>query len=252
MSEELKAYKVPSVDSACRMLRAIGQCDEPLSLAELMKLADTSRTTAMRIASSLVSQGVLEREESGKYGVGQALRIIGSRVHSESGLRQSAVPVLKELVRKTEETAHLLIPLETHGLLQEVIDNPRPVRVASRPGTLVDYHCSAGGKAILAFRDDLVESLRESMALGARTVNTMTTWKQLDAALEEVRQRGYAIDQEEYHEGVRCLGAPVRDHSGRVIGAIGVTGATSSLTKRRLPQVARLVMEAAQELSLTQ
>jgi len=203
----------------------------------------------MRIVSSLCSNGFLLRDENSKVTTGEVMRMLGSRIHNDSDLRQRAVPVLQELAETIGETTHLAIPLENHCILQEVVDSPQLVRVASRPGTLVDYHCSVTGKSILAFRNDLLLPLRQSMEFTQRTENTITNWTDFDAELDRVRQNGYAVDEEEYHEGVRCLGAPVRDQSGTVVAAIGITGTTTRLTKRRLSSVAKLVLNAAQQLS---
>jgi len=156
---------------------------------------------------------------------------------------------LARLAKAIGETAHLVIPLETHCLLQEVIDSPQLVRVASRPGTLIDYHCSATGKSILAFDAERLLTLRQSLDLSPRTPATITRWEALDAYLRRVREQGYAIDDEEYHTGVRCVGAPIYGPSRQAIAAIGVTGTCNSLSKGRVPSVAKIVVAAAAELS---
>lgn len=242
-------YQVPSVESACRMLRLVCEADRPMSVAELTALSETSRTTAMRIASSLCGNGFLGRDNEGKLIPGEVMRVLGSRMQNKSDLRERAVPALHELARAVGETAHLAIPLETHCLLQEVVDSPQLVRVASRPGTLIDYHCSATGKSILAFRGDLLLVLRQSMELVPRTQNSITDWDAFDEELRLIRKRGYAIDEEEYHKGIRCVGAPITNSSGIVVAAIGTTGTTNRLTKRRIPSVAKLVVSTARNLS---
>lgn len=246
----VKKYQVPSVESACRILRAVGETGEPLSMTQLCGLSGTSRTSTLRIVASLCEHGFLTREDDGKLATGKVLQVLGSRLHGGSSLRQRAVPVLGKLVQATGETAHLALPLETHCFLQEVVDSPQVVRVASRPGTLIDYHCSATGKCMLAFDHERLLTLRQSLDLSAHTRRTMTNWDDLDACLRQVREQGYAIDDEEYHEGVRCLGAPVRDIAGRVIAAIGVTGTCQSFDKGRIRTVAQQVLQAAAELSL--
>ncbi len=249
MKNELSLkYQVPSVEDACRVLQAVCASSDSLSLAELVKVAESSRTTVLRIASSLCNNGFLERQADGRYVVGDTMRVIGSRVQNDSSLRSRAIPILQELARATGETTHLAIPLKAHCLLQEVVDSPQLVRVASRPGTLVDYHCSVTGKSILASRPDLCSELREVSLLRQHTVHTITSWEALDLELAKVRKKGYAVDNEEYHLGVRCVGAPVRDKDGNVIGAIGVTATTTRLAKRDLPAVAKLVMECVQQL----
>ncbi len=246
-----RKYQVPSVDSACRILKAVCGADQPLPMSGITRIAQTSRTTTMRIVSSLCDNGFLARDDNGRISAGAALGMLGARMPGTSDLRQRATPILEQLAATICETAHLAVPLDTHCLLQQVVDSPEPIRVASRPGTLVDYHCSSTGKSILAFRRDLVLRLRTSPELAKRTRNTLTTWPALEAELERVRTRGYAVDEEEYHPGVRCVGAPVRDNSGKIIAAIGVTGATNRLTKRRIPAVAKQLISAANQLAST-
>ena len=242
-------YQVPSVESACRILRAVGESGDGLSMPQLTALSGTSRTSTLRIVSSLCQHGFLRREDDGRLATGKVLQALGSRLHGESSLRQLAVPVLVKLAKTTGETAHLAIPLDTHCLLQEVVDSPQLVRVASRPGTLIDYHCSATGKCVLAFDHERLLTLRQSLKLPAYTQRTITSWDDLDVCLQQVRVQGYAIDEQEYHDGVRCLGAPVNDGSRRVIGAIGVTATCQSLRKGRIHSVAKSVVAAAAELS---
>jgi len=246
---QVRQYKVPSVESACRILRAVGENGDHLNMTQLAALSGTSRTSTLRIVSSLCKHGFLCRGDDGKLSSGGVLRVLGSRLHGEFDMRQRAVPVLAKLAKATGETAHLAIPLDAHCLLQEVVDSPQLVRVASRPGTLIDYHCSATGKCFLAFDNERLLTLRQSLELSPYTKRTITAWDDLDVCLRQVRERGYAIDDEEYHDGVRCIGAPVRDASLRVIGAIGVTGTCNSLSKDRLRSVAQSVVEAAAELS---
>lgn len=246
---QLKRYQVPSVESACRILRAIGENGDHLSMTQLAALSGTSRTSTLRIVSSLCTHGFLRRGDDGRLATGEVLRVLGSRLHGESDLRQRSVPVLAKLVKATGETAHLAIPLDTHCFLQEVVDSPQLVRVASRPGTLIDYHCSATGKCMLAFDDERLLTLRQSLRLTAYTERTITAWDDLDACLQQVREQGYAIDDEEYHQGVRCIGAPLRDASRQVIAAIGVTGTCQSLSQGRIRAVAKSVVAAAAELS---
>jgi IclR family acetate operon transcriptional repressor len=174
---------------------------------------------------------------------------LGSRLQGNFDLRERAVEVLTKLAKATGETAHLVMPMETYCYLQEVVDSPQLVRVASRPGTLIDYHCSATGKCLLAFNSERLVNLRNTLELSFHTVSTITDWSSLEVNLAEVRKRGYAIDDEEYHDGVRCVAAPVCNAAGAAVAAIGVTGTITSLTKPRIASVAESVMEAAGELA---
>jgi IclR family acetate operon transcriptional repressor len=242
-------YRVPSVEGACRILRLVCAAEAPLTAAQLGREAGLSHTTAIRITASLCRNRFLRRLEDGRIEPDSALVALDSRVFRAPDLRTRAVPVLKRLAQDSRETAHLAMPATGQALLVEVVDSPELLRVASRPGTLVDYHCSSTGKALLAFRPDLCRELKKNGKLTRRTPRTATTWKELEARLAAVRKAGYAVDDEEYHSGLRCLAAPVRDASGTVIAALGLTGSKEKVGKKRIPALALLVVAAANELS---
>lgn len=214
-------------------------------MADLNEAVGASRTTVLRIVASLDRHGFLARNENGGIVAGNTMQMLGVRLQKDSSLRQRAVTVLHELAHNVGETTHFALPFDTHCFLQEVVDGPHLVRVASRPGSLIEYHCSAAGKAIVAHRDDLLALLRQSPRLTRRTENTITEWDAFEVELENVRRRGYAVDEREYHEDVRCVGVPIYGAAGRVIAALGATGTANRLTKRRIPSVARMMIEAA-------
>jgi IclR family acetate operon transcriptional repressor len=125
---------------------------------------------------------------------------------------------------------------------------PRPVRVASQEGSRIYFHCSATGKAILAFDEALREKLRGTLELTRRTEHTICDWPELEKEFSLIREQGYAVDEQEYHNGVRCVAVPLIDEKGSVLGAVGMTGATTTLTRQRLPSLVKSLQEAAEQL----
>ena len=161
-----------------------------------------------------------------------------------------ARPVLKHLSTQTGETAHLAILSGNHSLLVEVCQSPSPIRVGAPEGTLASLHCSATGKVLLAGQpDDRLELMLGTKPLPTQTRKTLTTLPQLRKELTRVRKQGYAVDEEEFFEGIRCLAAPVRNVAGDVVGAIGITGAATRFTATRIPAVARQIIMAADSVS---
>ena len=241
-------YSVPSVDSACRILKAICEASSPIRLPELVKAVGSSRTTVMRIVSSLCAQGFLSRTEQGHLTPGQTMNYLGTLIREHSDLRTLALPLLKEISKTEGETAHLAVPAESHCMLQEVVESVNLVRVASQPGTLVDYHCSATGKAMMAFDKGLAARLKPVLTLRGRTSNTHTSWDTLEEEFEIIRRRGFAVDEEEYHPGVRCVGVPIISSAGSAIGAIGITGTTQTVTPSTVSGIAKRVMILTKDL----
>lgn len=218
-------------------------------MSELTACLRIPRTTLIRIISTLEQQHFIQRDRDGRFELGAMLLAVAGNASQPSALRLQAVPVLNELSETCQETSHLAIPARDRVLLLEVCDSPQPLRVASRPGALVDAHCSGTGKVLMAFRSDFRLSVRNHSNLQSRTSNTHTSWDSLEDEFEEIRHQGYAIDNEEYFDGVRCLAAPVyHPISGVVCAAIGITAGTLHFPKHKMSIIAKAVQNAASQL----
>jgi DNA-binding IclR family transcriptional regulator len=132
----------------------------------------------------------------------------------------------------------------------EKVEPSRTVRVPSSVGQRTPAHCTAVGKVLLAHlpQRDLDELIR-SRGLKAYTRHTITSPALLRRELRAIRERGYAIDDEESEEGLRCIGAPVRDHGGRIVASMSIAGPAFRVTRGRAPALGRLAMRIADELS---
>jgi DNA-binding IclR family transcriptional regulator len=242
-------YVIPNLSKAVQMLKVLASSEAGMSAQEIEKTLEIPRTTAFRILKTLIHEGMVYKEGT-VFGAGAGLFEIGLNALSRSPIRERAVPLLQELTRATGQTSHLAVPSGWHSLILEVCDSTSPVRVASRPGTLAELHCSATGKIFLSYLypDRLAEYLAASLRV-KRTPNTCVEPEALKSMAEQVRSAGYAVDEEEYHPGVRCLAAPVFNMRGEAAAAIGVTGPTVSFTKEDIPFVREQVCKAAETLS---
>jgi IclR family acetate operon transcriptional repressor len=130
------------------------------------------------------------------------------------------------------------------------VESRQTVRTPSAVGARSPVHCTAHGKAALAFGPaDQVAAFLRSRTFKAYTPKTYTTAARLRAELERVRQQGYAVDNEEWETGLRCIGAPVRDSSSSVIAAVSISGPVFRIRPDRIPALAPLVIEAASRIS---
>jgi DNA-binding IclR family transcriptional regulator len=241
-------YRIPSLARACEMLELFVDAEAPLSSSEVARRLRVPRTTALRILMTLAEQGLLARSGNG-FEPGSQLFRLGIRALSSLRLRQFAVPILQRLAAELAETTQLVTLSGTKGLVLEVCDGPRLVRIAQGAGAILDLHCSAAGKVLLAFglRSHLPALVSQGPAV--RTPNTLTTLPELEAETERILRLGYAVDDEECYEGVRCLAAPVWDASGGTRAALGVIASASTFTRRHNQAFAAHVLKATRELS---
>jgi IclR family acetate operon transcriptional repressor len=245
----MNRYRIPNLARACHVLKLFAGSEASLTSSEVARRLAIPRTTALRILLTLCEEGLISRDGLA-YRAGTELVRLGLRALDATPVRERAVPVLRELSASTGETAHLALLSGDRSLIVEVCDSPNPVRAASRPGTLALIHCSATGKVFLSF--GFGERLGEFVAglpLPGRTPGSVTSARELLAECAEIARRGYAVDNEEYHPGVRCLAAPVWDGAGGLAAAVGITASVATFPKKRIPEVARLVLDAATALS---
>jgi DNA-binding IclR family transcriptional regulator len=246
---KMDKYVIPNLRNACRLLKTLAEGKTEAGVAALARELRIPATTTLRIVHTLEQEGFLRKDQRELH-LGPALIFLGSRASGQTDLRQEAAPVLKSLATETDETAHVAIPCDLGTLIVAVCDSPQPLRAASRPGTMADLHCSSTGKTFLAFTHyERLSELLPKLSLSRHTPNTLTSARALKKSIEEIRSQGYSVDNEEFHPGVRCLAAPVRGASGKVVAAIGITAAATRFTPQKNQMVARSVLAAAADLS---
>ncbi|BDS07022.1 IclR family transcriptional regulator [Oceaniferula spumae] len=242
-------YRIPSISNTCAIFQLLTSTRKAMSASEIAKELELPRTSVFRVLKTLEEEGMV-RGVGKNYVMGHRLINLGLQVVSQIPERQLCVPILRGLTDETGESSHFAILSGSNSLLIEVCDSPHALRVASRPGTLADMHCSASGKCMLAYAsNEAREDLLNRIKFNKRTEFTHTSKESLLPELEEVRRLGYAVDNVEYHDHVRCLGAPVFNAIGQVAGAIGITAARSRFPKSLIPDMAKTVISAANKLS---
>lgn len=245
----MNKYHIPNLGKACEVLELIGKTPHGCRLKEISEKLAIPRTTALRITETLLDANYLARSEEGTYTLGPSLVQLGVRALDNLDIRGFARPVLKELSLDTGESSHLAILNGDQSMLVEVADSLHPVRIASRPGTLVDLHCSSTGKVFLAFSIPDPGTFCKALVLTPYTPKTNSTPEAVLASIKKTRKLGYAIDEEEYVLGVRCIAAPVQNAFGKTIAAVGITASCATLTKMKVEPVAKKIIVAAAEIS---
>ena len=242
-------YIIPNLLNAGRVMKLLAS--EPgLTALQISRALQVPRTTVMRIASSLVREGLLEAGAQQTYTLGPALIYLGMRATAGVDLTGLAKPLLKQLAAKTGETAHLAMLSDDKSILLEVCQSPLPIRAGAPAGTLADLHCSATGKIFLAWNfAEGLDAYYGRVQPPPRTVRTLVTAERMAKECALILKRGYAVDEEEFYDGIRCVAVPVFNSRKHVHIAIGITGVTARLTRSRIPGCVAQLKEAAAKLS---
>ena len=220
-----------------------------LRLTDVIHHAGVPKATALRLLDTLTEAGLVRCDDTGRYRPGPQCAVWGSAFLDHLDLRDEAHDLLTDLSRISGETAHLGILDGTRILYVDKIDSPHSLRMVSRPGATNPLHCTALGKAVLAHAGPELTGRVADGGLERRTENTITDAGDLRAELARVRRAGYAVDDVENEDGVRCLGAPVFDHRGAPVAALSVAGPVSRMTRERIADLAPRVAAAAADLS---
>ncbi|WP_028924663.1 IclR family transcriptional regulator [Pseudonocardia acaciae] len=220
------------------------------TLTELASVLELNKSTLLRLLAPLRDARLVEQDgETGRYRLGWRTAQLGQAYLERLDLRAVAQDVLHGLMADTGETAHLVIADLPDVVYVDKVDTPQPVRMYSRIGVRQPAYCTAVGKAMLAHAgEDAVRSVVER-GMPPRTPNTHTTEVGLRAELTTVREHGYAVDEIENEPDIRCVGAPIFDHTGAATCAVSVSGPATRVTRERVGELGRLVLAAAADIS---
>jgi DNA-binding IclR family transcriptional regulator len=245
-----KLYQVPAVMKALDILEFLATQREA-SFTQIYSELGIPKTSAYHILSTLSHRGYVRFSgDSARYCLGLKLFELGTRSVSRIDLRAEALPLLRDLVTRTNETCNLGIQDGVEGVYLAKLEGTQPVRLYSWEGKRMPLHCTAIGKALLAWqgKEEREEILKE-IELIAYTKNTITEKKKLKKHLAMIRRRGWSIDDQENEPHVRCLGAPVLSVDGRILAAISVSGLATRFEGDHLKTLAKEVQRAARKLS---
>ncbi|MCM2389918.1 IclR family transcriptional regulator [Streptomyces albipurpureus] len=219
------------------------------SLAELCKELDLNKSTLLRLLQPLLETRLVEHLPSGRYRLGWRMAQLGRAYLAGLDLPRAMHDVLQKLAAQTRETVHLVVADYPNIVYIHKVDTPHPVRMFSRIGNSAPAYCTSVGKAMLAHAAPETIELVIANGMPAHTPRTITTPEQLRAALAEIRDQGYSVDDIEHEEGIRCVAAPIFDHSQACTTAISVSAPAERLPAENLSELAPLVIAAAREIS---
>jgi DNA-binding IclR family transcriptional regulator len=244
--------RVQSLDRALDILEALAGAGRGIGIVDLSARVGLHASTAHRLLATLVARGYARQSSrSQRYSLGTRVLQLGRSFHDRSDLRQEAHRYLQQLTAMSEETANLVMRDGDEVVYIDQVQSPHLVRMFAEIGRRVPLHSTAGGKAILAYWDPPeVRRLIADRGLPGKTSHTITAQEDLERALAEVRRSGFAIDDQEQEEGVRCVAGPVRDQTGEVVAALSLSGPTTRMTRNRIAELGPLVVTICGDLSI--
>ena len=245
-----ESRNLSSAGAALRLLKTFTAEEPELGITELARRLGVAKSTAHRLAATLVAEGFLERIPTGSgYRLGLLLFAMGTLVRRRMNVAEEAAPLLHALGEQSGETVHLAVLHGSEILYLRNIESRHAIRPRSYLGVRKPAFCTSEGRALLAFSPPTVQAKILRGPLEARTSNTVTDKAKLAHLLEKVHGAGCAVDDEESEEGMRGAAAPIFDASGAVVAAVGLAVPTSRFPKAKTNQFTSMVIETAHAIS---
>lgn len=251
MSNKTSRYSVPNLERALVILEVLAHHPEGLNLTSITEKIGAPSNAIFRIAHTLVNHGFLHRDEETKtFTLTKKMLSLGTFSVTKDNLIEYALPIMKELSHQVNGSIYIGTLLETEGVLIEQVPGGHPFKFFVDLGTRFKLHCSAPGKAMLAFlpkeeQDRIINKLKLTK-FNERTLSTKTAFR---SELSMVNKRGYAFDYAEEFDGVHCIGAPIFDSSGEVVAAMWVSAPSVGLPVEVFDECGEKVAEYANKLS---
>jgi DNA-binding IclR family transcriptional regulator len=250
-AEDRQRVGVQSLGRAFAILEEVACHREGIGLADLSKRVGLHNSTTFHLAKTMVSLGYIRQEKDSKrYRVGRPLFALAASCLDEIEMVNVATPILESLSRETGESSHFAVRMGDTVVVIARTSGPGAFQLTDRVGVVRPAHCTALGKVILAaLRHDQLERFLERVELKPSTEKSTTEIPALLREIEEIRRSGIAFDDGEFNLEVRCVAVPVKDFTGQIIGALGISGPIWRLSIQALQSRAKIVQAAADRLS---
>ena len=246
-----KKNSVPALARGLRILELLPKSRGGLTLSQLTRHLQLPKSSVHCLLHTLQDSGYVHRDPAtGKYRVALRVCVLAQMALNGIGLREQAKPHLRRLAEVTGLTSHLAVMEQGATVLIEKVSAPDVMRISTWIGKRCSLHCTALGKALAAYLpEEQVEALVREQGLLRHNDNTICSSRRLKQELATVRERGYALDDEEEEINVRCIGAPIFDSHHRAIAAVSIAGSTSEVQEGNLRQLANQVIGTAAAIS---
>ncbi|MEQ1952423.1 HTH-type transcriptional regulator BhcR [Mesorhizobium sp. CN2-181] len=245
-----EANAVQSLDRGLKILAIVAEADG-LSLSEVAERSGIAASTAYRMLTTLETHGMVEFEKTEQlWSIGVATYRMGAAFLRRRKLADRARGVMQDLMERTGETANLGLAEDDCVVFISQVETHQAIRAFFRPGTRSPFHASGIGKAVLAnLPAERVTQIIRRTGLEAFTGRTLADAPALIRDLGTIKRRGWSLDDEERHPGMRCVASAIFNEFGEPIGGISVSGPTARVTPERVAELGPMIREAAAEIT---
>jgi DNA-binding IclR family transcriptional regulator len=244
------AYTIEVVKDTCQVLDTLLASTNPLSLAEITTKSGLTKNKAFRILATLEECQLVQRMESGTYGLHVRFLEFGLHVSRRLNVVEVSAPVLEWLVKETNDSVFVSIVDGSEALCVASRESKQRIRMAAEVGRRLPLYAGATPTVLFAFMpEEKQQAILDQISLEPLTEQTITDRRALIQHLEQIRRQGYVVTPEDLTEGARGVAAPIRDVSGQVVASISVAGVASRFTEERIKRYVALTLEAATQIS---
>ncbi len=241
---------IQSVTKAINILHAFSPSEPRLALGEIAQRMGLPKSTTHNLLATLVAGGLVERVDDDRYALGPAVIALTLAVRVNVELRDRSAPLLRELADVCRDSVFLTIRDGDSCLYIYAVESSTRLQARTAIGDRSPLHCTAVGKAMLAFMPtEEVAAIAARAGLAGFTENTIRDVARLQEEVAATRQRGYSMDCAEHEPGIYCIGAPIFDATNAIVGACSISGNDPEIVSSRVEELSRHVRYAAQETS---
>jgi IclR family transcriptional regulator, KDG regulon repressor len=243
---------IKSTVKSLRLLRLFSPQKKEWSIQDLVAGLGYHKSSIQRIVSTLEAEGFLKRVQPNRmiYRLGPQILFLGSIADMSTDLRSVARPIMERLVERIQETSYLCVLDGDQCLYIEKAECSQPIRIIHAVGRRNPLHCTGVGKALLSgMTAKEIKTILAEKRLKSYTPHTITRLDRLLREIEQIRNEGVAYDHEELDPGVKCIAAPIRNHTGKVVAAISISGPRQRFTAEATPDFEKEIKTSARMIS---
>ncbi|MGE7272451.1 IclR family transcriptional regulator [Brevibacillus panacihumi] len=243
---------VQSLERALTLLNVLSEYPEGIQITRLSEQVGLSKSTTHRLLATLVHMNyVVKDEETEKYKLGFQLIYLSRNILNSIDVIQIARPFLEKLCHDVNETIHLCIDDNGEVMYIDKIESNQTIRMFSRIGSRAPMYCTGVGKVLLSgMSEETYRKVVSGIDFVSRTAKTITSADALAEEVAVVKNQGYALDNIENEEGIRCIAAPIFDFQGKIIASFSISGPSNRITMERVQdELVRKIRETSQEIS---